>query len=77
MYNISCQDLLVFSVYLNTNKKKQFFLLQILSTAKIILAKINLVNPIRDGSSRVTSTNVRVIPQNFLTCSYNPFATLV
>ena len=30
----SCLDFLVFSVYLNTNKKKQFFQIQILSTVK-------------------------------------------
>ena len=46
------------------------------------------VNPIQDRGGRghkgphtsffpVTSTNVRVSPQNFLTFSFNPFATLV
>ena len=45
-----------------------------------------LFNPIQDGGgqkdpptsfSPVTSTNVRIKPQNFLTFSFNPFATLV
>ena len=44
------------------------------------------VNPIQDGVgakrppssfSPVTSTNVGLSPQNFLTFSFNPFATLV
>ena len=43
-------------------------------------------NPIQDGGgqigpptsfSPVTSTNVRICHKNFLTFSYNPFATLV
>ena len=43
-------------------------------------------NPIQDGVGQkgpptsffpVTSTNVRIGPQNFLTFSFNPFATLV
>ena len=44
-----------------------------------------LLNPIEDGGQKgpptsfppVTSTNVRISPQNFLTFSLNPFATLV
>ena len=47
-----------------------------------------LINPIQDGAggqpppppirtSPVTSTNVGISPQNFLTFRYNPFATLV
>ena len=44
------------------------------------------INPIQDGGgqrspptsfSPVTSTNVGISPQNFLTFSFNPFATLV
>ena len=45
------------------------------------------VNPIQEGGggkkanptnfSPVTSTNVGISPQNFLTFSFNPFATLV
>ena len=44
------------------------------------------VNPIQDGGGKkalptsfspVTSTNVGFGPQNFLTFSFNPFATLV
>ena len=51
---------------------------------------VNLLDPIQMGGegrdkkpppptsfSRVTSTNVEVGPQNFLTFSFNPFATLV
>ena len=52
----------------------------------------NSINPIQDGEdwvgregakrpptnfSPVTSTNVRISPQNFLNLSFNPFATLV
>ena len=48
-----------------------------------------IVNPIQDGEGRgvkkatrtrfspVTSTNVPISPQNFLTLRFNPFATLV
>ena len=45
-----------------------------------------IVNPIQDVGvkkatrtrfSPVTSTNVRISPQNFLTLRFNPFATLV
>ena len=46
-----------------------------------------IVNPIQDGGgvkkatrtrfSPVTSTNVPISPQNFLTLRFNPFATLV
>ena len=36
----SCLDLLVFSVYLNINKKKQFFQIQICQPRKLIHAKL-------------------------------------
>ena len=43
-----------------------------------------ILNPIQDGGGRpptsfspVTSTNVGIRPQNFLTFNFNPFATLV
>ena len=45
-----------------------------------------IFNPIQDGGgakrpttsfSPVTSTNIGLSPQNFLTFSFNPFATLV
>ena len=50
--------------------------------------KYTFFNPILDGGSGqkatplssfppVTSTKVRISPQNFLTFSFNPFATLV
>ena len=54
---------------------------------------MSFINPIHDGGrggeggqkdpptlpvfSSVTSTNVGISPQNFLTFSFNPFATLV
>ena len=50
----------------------------------------HLINPIQDRGggggrlggcptsfSSVTSTNIRISPQNFLTFSFNPFTTLV
>ena len=49
---------------------------------EVILTLFRMRGPKRSPSpptsfSPVTSTNVGIIPQNFLTFSYNPFATLV
>ena len=51
------------------------------------LKEVRYFNPIQDAGGRqkgppisfssVTSTNVGISPQNFLTFSFNPFATLV
>ena len=49
------------------------------------LNEVNYFNPIQDGGwqkgpyqfSPVTSTNVGFGPKNFLTFSFNPFATIV
>ena len=41
----SCPDLLVFSVYLNINKKKQFFQIQMLLTSKINPREITKIWP--------------------------------
>ena len=51
---------------------------------KVLVQQEN-INPIQDGGKKapstsfspVTSTNVGISPQNFLTFSFNPFSTLV
>ena len=48
------------------------------------ICKIEILNPIQNGGQKsprtsfspVTSTNVGIRPQNFLTFSFSPFATL-
>ena len=49
------------------------------------MAELDPIKPIQDGGAKrpptsfspVTSTNVEISPQNLLTFSFNPFATLV
>ena len=76
------QNDFLWHVYQKQSTKSNFFIQSI-----FILKKCFHFNPIQDGGggqkaplpvfSPVTSTNVEIRPQNFLTFSFNPFDRLV